>query len=238
MAAGYLRLAPGQTYCFGSLGQETAVLLLKGSVKFNWDGNDAPCGRPDPFSSMPVCLHIPGGVHASVEAAVESECMVLEAKNLCTFAPRLYRPEDCASSKSGVDELSGTARRDIRTVFDYENAPYSNIVIGEVVNYPGRWSSVPPHHHPQSELYFYRFDRPQGFGACFIGDEAYAVRHLSYAAIPGGLVYPQAAAPGYAMHYVWAIRHLEGNPWTKTRTVAPEHEWLLDPATDILSPKD
>jgi 5-deoxy-glucuronate isomerase len=27
---------------------------------------------------------------------------------------------------------------------------------------------------------------------------------------------------------VWMIRHLENDPWRKTRIDAPEHKWLLD----------
>ena len=33
-------------------------------------------------------------------------------------------------------------------------------------------------------------------------------------------------APGYAMCYAWGIRHLEGDPWDKTRIDDPEHAWL------------
>ena len=36
----------------------------------------------------------------------------------------------------------------------------------------------------------------------------------------------QTAAPGYAMCYAWGIRHLEGDPWDKTRIDDPEHAWL------------
>ena len=36
----------------------------------------------------------------------------------------------------------------------------------------------------------------------------------------------QTAAPGYAMCYAWGIRHLDGDPWIKTRIDDPEHSWL------------
>lgn len=237
MDAGYLKLAPGQAHAFGGGGRETAALLLRGAVAFTWEGGHAQARRPDPFDDLPTLLHIPAGVRAQVSAAEPAELLLLATENRRPFPPRLYNPEDCLNAEAGADEWQGAARRDIRTVFDYESAPHSNLVVGEVVSHPGRWSSYPPHHHPQPELYFYRFDRPQGFGACFIGGEAFTVRHLSWAAIPGGLAHPQAAAPGYAMHYVWAIRHLEGDPWTKTRTVEAAHEWLLDPGADIRKTK-
>ena len=31
------------------------------------------------------------------------------------------------------------------------------------------------------------------------------------------------------MCYLWGIRHLDGDPWLKTRIDEPEHEWLLQP---------
>ena len=33
--------------------------------------------------------------------------------------------------------MGGTAQRVIRTIFDYNNAVYSNMVVGEVISYPG-----------------------------------------------------------------------------------------------------
>ena len=78
----------------------------------------------------------------------------------------MYKPEDTDTwARGNKGELMGCIKRDVRTCFDLDNAPYSNMVLGEVVNLPGKWSSYPPHHHPQPECYFYRFDKPMGFGA-------------------------------------------------------------------------
>ena len=125
-------------------------------------------------------------------------------------------------------ELMGCMRREIKTFFDYENAPFSNMVLGEVLNFPGRWSSYPPHHHPQPEVYFYRFDHPCGFGAGFANGEIYRTGQNGLAVINSGF-HSQVAAPGYAMCYAWGIRHLDGNPWQKTRIDDPEHAWLWKP---------
>ncbi|MCI8694935.1 MAG: 5-deoxy-glucuronate isomerase, partial [Lachnospiraceae bacterium] len=117
-------------------------------------------------------------------------------------------------------------RRQVLTVFDYENAPYSNMVMGEVFHKPGCWSSYPPHFHPQPELYYYEFDKPQGFGVGFVGEECFRVEDQGCLAITPMHAHQQAAAPGYRMYYAWLIRHLEGDPWRKTRIVDPAHEWL------------
>lgn len=121
--------------------------------------------------------------------------------------------------------MIGCMRREIKTLFDFENAPYSNMVLGEVLNYPGKWSSYPPHHHSQPEVYFHRFDYPSGFGVSFANGEVYTSKHNGLTVINSGF-HSQGTAPGYAMSYVWGIRHIEGDPWEKTRIDDKEHSWL------------
>ena len=117
-----------------------------------------------------------------------------------------------------------------------DNAPFSNMVLGEVLNRPGKWSSYPPHHHPQPEVYFYRFDYPHGFGAGFANGDVYKTEQNGCAVINHGF-HSQVVAPGYAMCYAWGIRHLEGDPWLKTRIDDKEHEWLWKPdANDHIYP--
>ena len=48
--------------------------------------------------------------------------------------------------------------------------------MGEVVTAPGGWSSYPPHHHEQPEIYHYRFTEPQGYGHAECGDDVFKVR--------------------------------------------------------------
>jgi 5-deoxy-glucuronate isomerase len=108
-------------------------------------------------------------------------------------------------------------------------------VLGEVITFPGKWSSYPPHHHPQPEIYHYRFQRPEGFGLCQIGEEAYMLRNRDTVIIPAGAVHPHAAAPGYAMFYIWVIRHLDGARYG-TPTFVPKHSWVMDPKAEIWGP--
>ena len=111
------------------------------------------------------------------------------------------------------------------------------MVVGEVISYPGRWSSYPPHHHDQPEVYYYRFNKPQGFGCAMVGEDAYRVVHNSFITIPGELDHPQATAPGYAMYFCWMIRHLENNPWND-RIMEEDHKWLLEPKAKIWPEKE
>ena len=141
----------------------------------------------------------------------------------------MYTPDTVQTQHAGSKgELMGAMEREIKTFFDYDNAPFSNMVLGEVLNRPGKWSSYPPHHHPQPEVYFSRFDSPHGFGAGFANGDVYKTEQNGCAVINHGF-HSQVVAPGYAMCYAWGIRHLEGDPWLKTRIDDEEHEWLWKP---------
>ncbi|MGF7146066.1 5-deoxy-glucuronate isomerase [Anaerotaenia torta] len=220
------RMKKGQEYEFYENGKEMALLLLGGSLEYGWASGTHTARRKDVFTDAPYCLHVCRDNKVIVRAREDSELLVQATDNERSFPGRLYGPEDCKIELMGEAQWEGTAKREVLTIFDYHNAPYSNMVMGEVITKAGRWSSYIPHSHPQPEVYYYKFERPQGFGACFIGDNVYKVLDGSAASIPGGLTHPQTAAPGYHMYYCWMIRHLENNPWT-TRDNDPAHEWLI-----------
>ncbi len=229
MDVGLLVLEPGDAYEFDEPEKEVAVDLLQGRVEFAWDGQAVEADRPDTFHCGAWCLHVGRGTKVSVRALTHAELYVQMTDNENPFPARLYKPEDVMVQHAGANgELLGCMRREIQTFFDYESAPYSNMVLGEILNFPGKWSSYPPHHHPQPEVYFYRFDHPQGFGAGFGNGEIYQTRHNGLSVINCGF-HSQVAAPGYALCYMWGIRHLPGDPWRKTRIDDPEHAWLWQP---------
>lgn len=216
----------GQQLSFDSDTMETAILLVSGGVSFAWGGEKASVSRSGLFSEGPSVLHVCRGVPVTVTADKDSEILVQRTENERTFEAKLYRPEDCVYAVSCDGKWENTAVRDVVTVFDYTSAPYSNMVLGEVYARQGRWWSYTPHWHPQPEVYYYKFERPEGFGACFIGETAYTVKDGSCGCFPGGNTHAQVTAPGYPMYNVWMIRHLPGDPWDKTRIVDERYEWL------------
>ena len=219
------RIKAGEERIFLCKTEEMAVLLVLGDVTFRWEGNEQRGCRKSFIAEGPHCLHVCRGVKVSITAEADSEILVQSTENEREFASVFYRPEDCRDDIFGGDKLEGKMKRTVRTVFDYQNAPYSNMVNGEVINHQGGWSSYTPHHHPQPEVYFYRFERSEGFGACFIGEEVYKIKDGSCAAIPGGKTHPQVTAPAFPMYYCWMIRHLENNPWTD-RVVDERYLWI------------
>ena len=218
--------------------QETAFVILTGKVEIAWEGKKEIMESQSLFEENPYCLLVPKATKVTIKALQQdTEVLVQQTINEKTFQPVFFRPEDVQADVFGAGMWKGTAERTVRTIFDYDNAPFSNMVNGEVINSPGRCSGYIPHNLPQPEVYTYKFDKPQGFGACFIGDNAFKISHNSWSELSGGYMHPQVTAPGYAMWYSWMIRHLPGDPWVKTRNDLPEHTWLLDPEAEIWEPK-
>ena len=226
MDVGLLVMEAGDTYKYHEEKKEVAFLLFQGKVIFKWDGKEVEGTRPDCFNYDAYCLLAGCGTEIEIEALEHSEIFVQATENDKPYEAVMYTPETVQVQHAGAKgELMGCMRREIKTFFDYDNAPFSNMVLGEVLNMPGKWSSYPPHHHPQPEVYFYRFDYPNGFGAGFANGEVHKTTHNGLLVINTEF-HSQVAAPGYAMCYAWGIRHLPGDPWIKTRIDDEEHLWL------------
>lgn len=219
------RMKKGDKKTFLSATEETAVLVVLGKVSYEWNGEKKEGWRHDFINEGPYCLHACKGVEIKIEALEDSEVLVQKTDNDREFASVFYTPETCTNDTFGKGLCEDRMERTVRTIFDYSNAPYSNMVNGEVINHQGSWSSYTPHSHPQPEVYYYRYERPEGFGACFIGESAFKIADGSAAHITPGKNHPQCTAPGFPMYYCWMIRHLPGNPWT-TRDDDPRYLWI------------
>ena len=111
-----------------------------------------------------------------------------------------------------------------------DTVPAQRLLVGETFNAAGQWSSFPPHKHDGGdgepaleEVYYYRFDRPDGFG--FQGlyehgriatERAVFLRHGAVVGIPRGY-HPVCAAPGYRLYYLWALEPERRTPRVRSR---------------------
>lgn len=225
MDFGILRLGRGQKE-ENSDNKERAYLLVTGEAEIQWAGQKKVIKRSSCFDENPWCLHVPPKADITITALSEdTEIAVQMTGNENTFEPKLYTPGECRSEERGKGTMKETSTRIVRTIFDKSNTDNANLVLGEVIDYPGRWSSYPPHHHPQPEIYYYKFEPSNGFGYAELGEEVVKVKNNDTVLIHEGLTHPQATAPGYAMYYLWVIRHLKDNPYM-TPTFVPEHLWV------------
>lgn len=206
---------------------ETAVLLMKGTVELRANGRLGRFERASIFDGRPSAAHVPAGARLGVEARSAAELLIFRTANVRVFAPALYGPGDVEDERRGEGLLRDAALRIVRTILDdRRTGPGADLVLGEVVTLPGRWSSYPPHHHPQPEIYHYRFTDPRGWGHAELGDQILKVRHNDTVKILAGEDHPQCAAPGYGMYYAWVIRHLEGARY-RGPELSSAHAWTL-----------
>ena len=207
---------------------ECAWLLLDGPVIFTVGHNTHTATRTSLFSQDPYCMHVPAGQPVSVKVLADCELALFRVENEKQFVPCFYDPINMFESEQrDRGRWDDTAYRVVRTIFDTRNSPDANLVLGEVVNFAGRWSSYPPHHHDQPEIYHYRFEMPQGYGHSELGPDVFKVKSFDTVRILDNNDHCQVAAPGYNMFYIWAIRHLPGNRY-KVPEFTVDHEWLRD----------
>lgn len=228
MDFGVLRLRKGESWT-EEQELEKAYLLVYGEVKFEWEGREHTEERANCFDVPPTALHVSRGTQVKLTCqSEECEINVLRTENEREFPGKLYLPSDTPDEFRGAGTMHETSTRIVRTIFDYTNAPYGNLVLGEVIGFPGKWSSYPPHHHPQPEIYYYKNNPANGFGYAEVGDEVYKVHNNDTVCISAGMTHPQCTPPGYALWYLWAIRHLEGSPYKQPEypVFVEEHRWV------------
>ncbi len=214
-------------------GVERAFGLISGQAEITWAGpggerNMETVSRGSIVKEPPSCLHVPAGTEVRIKAMKGgAEFYIFGVPNSARFDPVFYASKDVrkVQLKSGSLE---TTERELRIISDDDNASSSQMVFGECLNHPGKWSSYPPHHHPHPEIYHYRFEPVNGFGYAGEGDEVYLVKNGDTLLVEPHKVHPQTAAPGYGMVYIWAMPHLpEERFGGESRRFVPEHTWML-----------
>ena len=208
-------------------GFETCAVLLIGALEIKNGDKRIRVKRKNVFEDDPVTLLLPADSKYEIRALSNVEIAEIRTRNNKRYEPRIFLKKDVRKEHRGKGMLDDTCYRIVKTVFDYSNMSESNLVVGEVINFPGKWSSYPPHHHEQPELYFYKFLPEQGFGLSQTDEKGKPriIRNNDWIKI-FGKDHSQVAAPGYVMWYLWVVRHLPRKPY-KGFEFAKEHEWVL-----------
>ncbi len=226
-----LRVEPGSAQIVEAPESDEAVLvLLVGDVE--WDGVRAT--RASVFDERASAVYLPPGCSVAVTAGQLSELALAT-----TVAARIAASPGAVPTIVGPGDVVAHVRGEPgwrRQVYDVavDQVPAHRLMVGETVNAPGEWSSFPPHKHDGGdgepaleEVYYYRFDRPGGFGLQGIyeadgTERAEFVRDGSVVGFARGY-HPVAAAPGYRLYYLWA---LAGTPRRLAMHEDPAHIWL------------
>jgi 5-deoxy-glucuronate isomerase len=216
-------------------GIEAAVVLVTGDVELA--GRRAH--RTDVFAEPATAVYLPPATTIDAVAHAPTE-LALAA----TVGGELHAPPDATPAPISPAEVVAHDRGRPgwqRAVHDVvaDTVPAQRLLVGETFNAPGQWSSFPPHKHDGGdgepaleEVYYYRFDRPDGFG--FQGlyehdgaERAVFLRHGAVVGIPSGY-HPVCAAPGYRLYYLWALAPRPGTPRALALHEDPAHIWLKD----------
>lgn len=210
--------------------KESIYVLITGEVTFVWPRGREKAKRDSAFHEDPSLLHVPGGTQVTLICeSAEAEITIHRTTNSRTFAPRFMRSENllCASEQRGAGLMNEASTRIVRTFLDRSNCPETNFFIGEVVSYPGKWSSYPPHHHVEPEVYYYKFLPEDGYGYAEIGEDVYKVRTSDFTCMADGVTHSQCTAPGYAEYYLWFIRLRDDAPMETI--VDEQYAWAAAP---------
>ena len=224
-------LAAGERATFAApAADEAALILLAGDVRWG----DRRATRPDVFGTPASAVYLPPGASVDVAADEATELalavtMFGDLHPVEAATPFFVRPDDVVVHERGQDGW----RRDVHDLVA-DAVPAQRLIVGETFNAPGEWSSFPPHKHDGrdgepalEEVYYYRFDKPDGFGFQGLYDadgeeRAIFLRHGAVVGIPRGY-HPVCAAPGYGLYYLWA---LVGVRRALAMYEDPAHRWL------------
>lgn len=235
LSFGMIALSSGQTHRLEACDLETALVLLKGAALVSGGGlsRQAIGPRKDLFGDKPWTVLLPARNACNVEATADCEIAVSQAPSTQTGPALLIPPEKVKEVSLGKP---GFQRRALMMVT--EEVPADYLFIGEAIVPPANWASYPPHRHDYNdlphevdmeEIYYFRFDRPQGFGIQKIYtdnrsiDETYTVQDHHIVLIPEGY-HPVATAPGYSMHYLWVMA---GKNRRFLSRPDPDHSWVV-----------
>ncbi len=243
------RLVPGETWELDTETREFALVTLGGqlnvaSSRGSWT---AIGGRTGVFTGLPHALYLPRATRATVAPKTACEFAVAWVEANRDFPPRQIRPNDVTVEIRGGDH----ATRQINSIIP-PGFPCDRLVVVEVYTPGGNWSSYPPHKHDREkvddagrlleadldEIYYYRFDRPEGYAlqriytgpdsplakaGCPI-DASVTARENDVVLVPEGY-HPVSSPVGFTSYY---LNVLAGSAQSLAASDDPQYAWIKD----------
>jgi 5-deoxy-glucuronate isomerase len=211
-----------------NINKECIYSLHQGEVEFSWQDKNQQAKRNSVFHEDPSILHLPAGVGVNIKCVSDNaEISIHRTTNEKTFDAAFMNRDSILSASEirGEGVIRDASKRIVRTYLDRSNKPSSNFFIGEVVSFPGLWSSYPPHTHVTPEIYYYHFLPEGGFGLSEDGDGAEKIHDGDLMCFPERNRHSQVTAPGYAEWYLWAIRLRDDEPMQTDQE--KQHDWTV-----------
>ena len=231
-----VRLCDGRTKTYCEKDKEFGLVILGG--KCTVEGKDFKYEnigeRENVFAGNATCVYVPRNTEFTITGVEEVSIAVSKCPSTNDYKPVLIKPEDVIAKDLGKPGW----QRHAMFVLD-ERVEADQIYIGECWIEGGQWSSYPPHKHDDSnmpteanteEIYYYEFDKPQGFGIQKVYtmegdiDETYTVKSGDFVEIPRGY-HPFHSAPGYRNYMLWIMA---GKDRGFFMTTDEDHKWLND----------
>ncbi len=229
-----LRLKDGESKIYSEKDKEYGILILGGKCSvvgsgFNYENIGE---RETVFDGNATCVYVPRNTDFTITAVGEVQLAVSKCPSENDHKPALITPSDVITKDLGKPGW----QRHAMFVLD-ERVEADQIYIGECWIEGGQWSSYPPHKHDDAnmpteaateEIYYYEFDKPQGFGIHKVYnlegdiDETYTVKSGDIVEIPRGY-HPFHSAPGYKNYMLWIMA---GPVRGFFMTTDEEHKWL------------
>lgn len=211
---GIINLKAGSSFQGKEKNKEVGLILLKGNGEINVGGKVWKIDREDVFSQKSFGIYIPPGIDWKVEAKKPLELAIAKASSRKRGQPVPISPDMIEKEIRGKEGF----RREVYNIID-ERVDAERLIIGETINFPGEWSSFPPHKHDKDnlpeeskleEVYLFKIKPEEGFGLCRLYsaekdiDKAYVIKNNSFLLIPKGY-HPIVTIPGHKLYYLWVL---------------------------------
>lgn len=238
-----VKLKKGESFNYQVEGYETCIAPATGSVDVNVLGQsyEAVGKRNQLWERDPEGVYVPVGVAATMTCVSEqAEVFIAGAQHDEVYEPFVVRESDIDPVQYGSDDTK--THRKIKHILGLSNAgKVGKLLVSELFTVgAGGWSGFPPHKHDTNhlpeesrhdEVYNFRFNPENGFGAQFLTQEGedigevYHIKNSSTIKIEKGY-HPCVAAPGYEMYYFTILGGLSQRPLHQN--FHPEHAYQLE----------
>ncbi len=240
---GSRKMKKGEEWKYDTSENEMCIVLLGGkfSISSKWGNWVTKNSRKDVFSGLSHAAYLPPDTEFELTALSEEVDFAFgytEAKE--KFDGYFITPQ--MVNDYGIELRGGdNASRQINSILP-PGSKCSRLVCVEVYTPSGNWSSFPAHKHDRrkvdengkvieaelEEIYFYKFDKPQGFALQKIYTDDRILNEIAephnndVVLVPRGY-HPVSAGHGYNTYY---LNFLAGSDQSLANTDDPDHKWI------------